>query len=198
MICAYWKCFPELVDICWSAHAFIFHGIRRSLRYLRREETRCPEARSDRAKKKRMFELYGVNKDGIVYRSPPPRRKEVDILEVVGGNRITYSVFFVVFLPIRVIKTPAYTEACLPTKLSLRLQTCLQLSSPELMRKLPNGDAVHHAKDTDVSTSFDKDKGPPRENGMLRKPEEDKSNFVINFCGPLNFVFAYDRLSIRT
>lgn len=29
-----------------------------------------------------MFELYGVNKDSMVYRSPPPRRKEVDILEV--------------------------------------------------------------------------------------------------------------------
>jgi len=29
-----------------------------------------------------MFELYGMGKDGMVYRSPPPRRKEVDILEV--------------------------------------------------------------------------------------------------------------------
>lgn len=29
-----------------------------------------------------MFELYGVSKDGMVYHSPPPRRKEVDILEV--------------------------------------------------------------------------------------------------------------------
>ncbi|XP_053972760.1 dipeptidase 1-like isoform X1 [Hylaeus volcanicus] len=75
-----------------------------------------------------MFELYGVNKDGMVYRSPPPRRKEVDILE-----------------------------------------TCLQLSSPELMRKLPNGDALHHTKDSGVSTSLDKD--PPRESGrsMLRR-----------------------------
>ncbi|XP_076173276.1 dipeptidase 1 [Ptiloglossa arizonensis] len=75
-----------------------------------------------------MFELYGVNKDGMAYRSPPPRRKEVDILE-----------------------------------------TCLQLSSPELMRKLPNGDAIHHTKDPGVSTSSNKD--PPRENGrsMLRK-----------------------------
>ncbi|CAK9827946.1 Dipeptidase 1 [Anthophora retusa] len=62
-----------------------------------------------------MYELYGVNKGGMVYRSPPARRKEVDILE-----------------------------------------TCLQLSSPELMRKLPNGDAVHHTKDTGVSTSLDK------------------------------------------
>lgn len=31
-----------------------------------------------------MFELYGVGKDGMVYRSPPPRRKEVDILSEVG------------------------------------------------------------------------------------------------------------------
>ncbi|XP_076284134.1 dipeptidase 1 [Lasioglossum baleicum] len=77
-----------------------------------------------------MFELYGVNKDGMVYRPPPPRRKEVDILE-----------------------------------------TCLQLSSPELMRKLPNGDALHHGKDPGVSTSLDKDKDPPRERGqsMLRR-----------------------------
>lgn len=29
-----------------------------------------------------MFELYGVSRDGMVYHSPPPRRKEVDILEV--------------------------------------------------------------------------------------------------------------------
>lgn len=29
-----------------------------------------------------MFELYGVSGDGMVYHSPPPRRKEVDILEV--------------------------------------------------------------------------------------------------------------------
>ncbi|XP_076238296.1 dipeptidase 1 [Calliopsis andreniformis] len=77
-----------------------------------------------------MFELYGVNKDSMVYRSPPPRRKEVDILE-----------------------------------------TCLQLSSPELMRKLPNGDAMHHSKDPGVSTSLDKDKDPPRESGrsVLRR-----------------------------
>lgn len=33
-----------------------------------------------------MFELYGMNKDGMVYRSPPPRRKEVDILEVIRKN----------------------------------------------------------------------------------------------------------------
>uniref|UniRef100_V9IAW0 Uncharacterized protein n=1 Tax=Apis cerana TaxID=7461 RepID=V9IAW0_APICE len=82
-----------------------------------------------------MFELYGMNKDGMVYRSPPPRRKEVDILE-----------------------------------------TCLQLPSPELMRKLPNGDAIHHAKDSGVSTSFDKNKDPPRESGrcvdaMIRRTE---------------------------
>ncbi|XP_077258132.1 dipeptidase 1 [Temnothorax americanus] len=70
-----------------------------------------------------MFELYGVGKDGMVYRSPPPRRKEVDILS----------------------------------------ETCLQLSSPEFMRKLPNGDALHHIKDTGVSTSFSKAKEPPRE-----------------------------------
>ncbi|XP_029047804.1 dipeptidase 1-like [Osmia bicornis bicornis] len=77
-----------------------------------------------------MFELYGMDKDGMVYRSPPPRRKEVDILE-----------------------------------------TCLQLSSPELMRKLPNGDAIHHAKESSVSTSLDKDKDPAKERGrsMLRK-----------------------------
>jgi len=31
-----------------------------------------------------MFELYGVGKDGMVYRSPLPRRKEVDILSEVG------------------------------------------------------------------------------------------------------------------
>jgi len=31
-----------------------------------------------------MFELYGVGKDGMVYHSPPPRRKEVDILSEVG------------------------------------------------------------------------------------------------------------------
>ncbi|XP_076621364.1 dipeptidase 1 [Colletes latitarsis] len=75
-----------------------------------------------------MFELYGVNKDSMVYRSPPPRRKEVDILE-----------------------------------------TCLQLSSPELIRKLPNGDALHHTKDLSVSTSLSKE--PPRESGrsMLRR-----------------------------
>ncbi|XP_043251847.1 dipeptidase 1-like [Colletes gigas] len=75
-----------------------------------------------------MFELYGVNKDSMVYRSPPPRRKEVDILE-----------------------------------------TCLQLSSPELIRKLPNGDALHHTKDLSVSTSLNKE--PPRESGrsMLRR-----------------------------
>ncbi|KAG5317952.1 DPEP1 Dipeptidase, partial [Acromyrmex heyeri] len=70
-----------------------------------------------------MFELYGVGKDGMVYHSPPPRRKEVDILS----------------------------------------ETCLQLSSPEFMRKLPNGDALHHIKDTGVSTSFNKAKEPPRE-----------------------------------
>lgn len=35
---------------------------------------------------RKMFELYGVDKDGMVYRSPPPRRKEVDILEV--GTRM--------------------------------------------------------------------------------------------------------------
>ncbi|XP_076764529.1 dipeptidase 1 isoform X1 [Xylocopa sonorina] len=77
-----------------------------------------------------MFELYGMNKDGMVYRSPPPRRKEVDILE-----------------------------------------TCLQLSSPELIRKLPNGDAIHHAKDTGVSTSLDTDKESSRksERSVLRK-----------------------------
>lgn len=45
--------------------------------------TRCTEGTSDRGKKIKMFELYGVNKDGMVYRSPPPRRKEVDILEVI-------------------------------------------------------------------------------------------------------------------
>lgn len=33
---------------------------------------------------RKMFELYGVGKDGMVYRSPPPRRKEVDILSEVG------------------------------------------------------------------------------------------------------------------
>lgn len=37
-------------------------------------------------KKVKMFELYGMNKDGMVYRSPPPRRKEVDILEVIRKN----------------------------------------------------------------------------------------------------------------
>lgn len=39
------------------------------------------------------------------------------------------------------------------------------------MRKLPNGDAIHHAKDTGVSTSFEKDKEPSRDNGrsVLRK-----------------------------
>ncbi|XP_015587970.1 dipeptidase 1 [Cephus cinctus] len=62
-----------------------------------------------------MFELYGGSKDTMVYHSPPPRRKEVDILE-----------------------------------------TCLQLSSPELIRKLPNGDSVHHLKDTVIPTSMDK------------------------------------------
>ncbi|XP_033304228.1 dipeptidase 1-like isoform X1 [Bombus vosnesenskii] len=92
--------------------------------------TQCTEGTSNRGKKIKMFELYGMNKDGMVYRSPPPRRKEVDILE-----------------------------------------TCLQLSSPELMRKLPNGDAVHHTKDSVVSTSFDKNKDLPRENrrNVLRK-----------------------------
>ncbi|XP_020290063.1 dipeptidase 1-like isoform X2 [Pseudomyrmex gracilis] len=69
-----------------------------------------------------MFELYGVSKDGMVYNSPSPRQKEVDILE-----------------------------------------TCLQLSSPELIGKLPNGDALHHIKDTGVSTSFNKAKEPLRE-----------------------------------
>ncbi|XP_043284766.1 dipeptidase 1-like [Venturia canescens] len=69
-----------------------------------------------------MFELYGVSKDGMVYHSPPPRRKEVDILE-----------------------------------------TCLQLSSPELMRKLPNGDAIHHVKNTVVTSPHDKDKTVNRE-----------------------------------
>jgi len=33
-------------------------------------------------RRQKMFELYGMGKDGMVYRSPPPRRKEVDILEV--------------------------------------------------------------------------------------------------------------------
>ncbi|CAL7944085.1 unnamed protein product [Xylocopa violacea] len=49
--------------------------------------------------------------------------------------------------------------------------TCLQLSSPELIRKLPNGDAIHHAKDTGVSTSLDTDKEPSRESerSVLRK-----------------------------
>ncbi|KAK2581982.1 hypothetical protein KPH14_002421, partial [Odynerus spinipes] len=70
-----------------------------------------------------MFELYGLSKDGMVYRSPPPRRKDVDILE-----------------------------------------TCLQLSSPELIRKLPNGDALHHVKEASVSTSLDKNKDVSRPN----------------------------------
>ncbi|XP_015173860.1 PREDICTED: dipeptidase 1-like [Polistes dominula] len=77
-----------------------------------------------------MFELYGLSKDGMLYRSPPPNRKDVDILE-----------------------------------------TCLQLSSPEIMRKLPNGDALHHVKEASVSTSLDKNKDASRENGrnMRRK-----------------------------
>ncbi|XP_066584333.1 dipeptidase 1-like [Prorops nasuta] len=70
-----------------------------------------------------MFELYGVSKDTMVYHSPPPRRKEVDILE-----------------------------------------TCLQLS-PEIMRKLPNGDAIHHAKETVLSDNLEKNKEPSRESG---------------------------------
>ncbi|XP_012274229.1 dipeptidase 1 [Orussus abietinus] len=81
-----------------------------------------------------MFELYGT-KDSMVYRSPPPRRKEVDILE-----------------------------------------TCLRLTSPELTRKLPNGDTPHHAKDMTPTTliaattatsaeSSGKNKGQPRERG---------------------------------
>lgn len=34
-----------------------------------------------------MFELYGLSKDGMLYRSPPPTRKDVDILEVEQINR---------------------------------------------------------------------------------------------------------------
>lgn len=59
-----------------------------------------------------------------------------------------------------------YFDCSLWLKL-LYLQTCLQLPSPELMRKLPNGDAIHHAKDSGVSTSFDKNKDPPRESGKF-------------------------------
>lgn len=36
---------------------------------------------------RKMFELYGVRKDGMVYNSPPPRSKEVDILEVRMDER---------------------------------------------------------------------------------------------------------------
>lgn len=36
------------------------------------------------------------------------------------------------------------------------------------MRKLPNGDAVHHTKDS-VSTSFDKNKDLPRENSKFER-----------------------------
>lgn len=37
------------------------------------------------------------------------------------------------------------------------------------MRKLPNGDAVHHTKDSVVSTSFDKNKDLPRENSKCER-----------------------------
>lgn len=40
------------------------------------------------------------------------------------------------------------------------------------MRKLPNGDALHHIKDTGVSTSFNKAKEPPRES----------SEYIKNYC----------------
>lgn len=33
------------------------------------------------------------------------------------------------------------------------------------MRKLPNGDALHHVKEASVSTSLDKNKDASRENG---------------------------------
>ncbi|XP_051163752.1 dipeptidase 1-like [Leptopilina boulardi] len=43
------------------------------------------------------------------------------------------------------------------------LETCLQHSSEELYRKLPNGDALHHVKDTVISATLEKNKVAPRE-----------------------------------
>ncbi|KAF7996612.1 hypothetical protein HCN44_002258 [Aphidius gifuensis] len=89
-----------------------------------------------------MFELYGVSGDNMVYHSPPPRRKEVDILE-----------------------------------------TCLQLSSPELIRKFPNGDTLlNNIKSHKTATTFNNDK-------VYKTREENKSTtrhwFVM--CGVFFF-----------
>lgn len=51
-------------------------------------EQRVDEQVLDDIRRGEMFELYGVGKDGMVYRSPPPRRKEVDILEVGVERRV--------------------------------------------------------------------------------------------------------------
>lgn len=60
------------------------------------------------------------------------------------------------------------------------LQTCLQLSSPELMRKLPNGDTLHHLKNNSrVSTLVaEKDKEPTRERGKFNKSFEEKKKVL--------------------
>lgn len=40
-----------------------------------------------------MFDLYGVGRDGTVYHSGPPRRNEVDILEVVNIKNFLHCLF---------------------------------------------------------------------------------------------------------
>lgn len=70
------------------------------------------------------------------------------------------------------------------------------------MRKLPNGDALHHIKDTGVSTSFGKAKEPSRESsesaytnryyawGEIGTPGKEvhvaRSRFTFRRCEMLN------------
>ncbi|XP_033207982.1 dipeptidase 1-like isoform X3 [Belonocnema kinseyi] len=64
------------------------------------------------------------------------------------------------------------------------LETCLHHSSEELMRKLPNGDALHHVKDTVISTTLEKDNVATRENrrGVRRKCVMTFGAFFLGFA----------------
>ena len=46
------------------------------------------------------------------------------------------------------------------------------------MRKLPNGDAIHHVKSTVVSSTNEKDKRPTRERGELALKNRLKKSIV--------------------
>lgn len=83
----FWICIVFQVGSIWElTHAPTPDASRRcSLSTFNRDDiSKNPgtRVRNGRTTCGKMFELYGVGKDGMVYRSPPPRRKEVDILEV--------------------------------------------------------------------------------------------------------------------